>query len=113
MQIPAGLMHTTSKLALARSSAPPPILLVFEDVFIPGGRSAAQEPFSLLANLGRVPMKCYYCDGTGKCQFDYPRPGSGKDGNGEKEYYCSGSGKCDHCGGSGWLNTRIVIIGMN
>lgn len=110
MHIHSGLMHTTSNRALAISQRiAPPALPAFEDVFIPSGRPATQEPFSLLDNLGRVPMKCYYCDGTGKCQFDYPRPGSGKDGNGEKEYYCSGSGKCDHCGGSGWLNTRTII----
>jgi len=54
-------------------------------------------------NLESVPYKCYYCNGSGKCQNDYPGPGSGKDGNGEKEYRCGGSGRCYQCDGDGIL----------
>ena len=71
--------------------------------------SPTLPPFNLLDKLSRIPTKCYYCDGSGKCQQDYPRPGSGKDWKGEDEYRCSGSGKCQHCGGSGWIYTRRTV----
>lgn len=65
--------------------------------------------FNLLDHLSRIPTQCYYCNGSGKCQQDYPRAGTGKDWKGEDEYRCSGSGKCDHCGGTGWIYQRHTI----
>ena len=63
----------------------------------------SSDPWQLRVKLKRVPSKCYYCNGGGKCMHDYPTAGTGKNYNGEKEYYCSGTGKCYPCGGSGWL----------
>ena len=117
------LTTSTSAFALTRAWSPqpfahPPSLGEHDchcpahDVFTPSALCQfppPKQPFNLLDNLTRVPTKCYYCDGSGKCQQDYPRAGSGKGPDGEKEYYCSGSGKCGHCGGSGWIYARFVI----
>ena len=102
-------------VSLTRALPPSPENLPhFEDLFTPSHGPDCQhhhhpEPekpaFHLLDNLGRVPTKCYTCGGSGKCQYDYPGPGSGKDWKEEKEYYCSGSGKCGRCGGSGWTGS--------
>ncbi|MBN9417005.1 MAG: hypothetical protein J0I12_16280 [Candidatus Eremiobacteraeota bacterium] len=113
----SSVMHSASPLALTRALASqtlrtPAPLPEFQDVFIACDHQHAAEearPFSLLDNLSRVPTKCYYCNGSGKCQQDYPGPGSGKDWKGEAEYRCSGSGKCQQCGGSGWISTRYKV----
>ena len=115
------LTTSTSAFALTRAWSPQPLAGIsateehqccLHDVFTPTQVlefPQPKPPFNLLDNLSRVPTKCYYCDGSGKCQQDYPRPGSGKGADGEKEYYCSGSGKCWHCNGSGWIYPRLLI----
>jgi len=77
-----------------------------KDCFLPSCQhehkaKARSKSYNLLDNLTRIPTKCYYCNGSGKCQQDYPGPGSGKDWTGAAEYRCGGTGKCQHCGGEG------------
>lgn len=112
------LLSSTSHSAIARAWNPQPFRPNCpttdhhcHDVFVPSLAQQAppQQPFNLLDNLTRMPTKCWNCLGSGKCQQDYPGPGSGKGADGEKEYYCSGSGKCYTCSGTGWIYTRTVI----
>lgn len=113
------LRSTTSSLALCRAfpqfhSTPAPAEWAANlDQFTPCEHHQLESPrtaaFQLLDHLTRIPTQCYYCNGSGKCQQDYPRAGTGKDWKGEDEYRCSGSGKCDHCGGSGWIYQRQTI----
>ena len=86
----SSVLSSASPTALARglsaqSFRAPSRLPEFHDVFIPCEHQPEHRPFSLLDNLSRVPTKCYYCNGGGKCQQDYPGPGSGKDWKGEAE----------------------------
>ena len=115
MTVLTGVMTSSSRLALTRALSPatpwaPEPALAFQDLFL-GCHHGPEpsRPFCLLDNLSRIPTKCYYCDGSGKCQQDYPRAGSGKDGSGEKEYYCGGSGRCVKCDGSGWIYPRLKM----
>ena len=114
----SSVMNSASPMVLARAmrtSAPvvaesPPD---FQDLFFPCDHhpqpSTTTQPCDLRERLGRVPTRCYYCNGSGRCQQDYPGPGSGKDWKGEAEYRCSGSGKCQQCAGSGWIYTRYTV----
>lgn len=116
----SSVMNSASPMVLARAlrpSAPvaPESLPDFQDLFLPCDHhpdhphGSTAQPFDLRERLGRVPTKCYYCNGSGRCQQDYPGPGSGKDWKGEAEYRCSGSGKCQQCAGSGWIYTRYTV----
>ncbi|MBS2033919.1 hypothetical protein JST97_02975 [bacterium] len=111
------LMSSSSPLALARAtrsrlSQPAESQVYFHDHFVPSQHHHEPDPprpFNLLEHISKAPTKCYYCNGSGKCQQDYPGPGSGKDWKGEAEYRCSGSGKCQQCGGTGWLSARYKV----
>lgn len=101
----------TSTLAYSRTLFEPtaeapaaPVLGAWASSLLSAGDAkSASSSTRWTSSLASVPYKCYYCNGSGKCQNDYPGPGSGKDGNGEKEYRCSGSGQCQQCGGDGIL----------
>lgn len=117
MTLLTSVLNSSSPLALARGLAPLPARIAeslpeFQDVFTACEHHHVPEearPFSLLDNLTKAPYKCIYCGGNGKCQQDYPGPGTGKDWKGEAEYRCSGSGKCQQCGGSGWRSARYSV----
>ncbi len=103
-----------SRQTLRSEALPIPVAHHCADVFEPCHHfEPTPQPFSLLDNLKRVPTKCWNCLGSGKCQQDYPGPGSGKGSDGGKEYYCGGSGKCYTCAGSGWIYTRTVTGMLN
>ncbi|MBX3166614.1 MAG: hypothetical protein KF760_04345 [Candidatus Eremiobacteraeota bacterium] len=118
MTLLTSVLSSTSPFALTRGLAPLPARVAeslpeWHDVYTPGEHQYPTEeprPFNLLDNLTRAPYKCIYCEGSGKCQDDYPGPGTGKTWKGEPEYRCSGSGKCQQCGGSGWRSKRYSVI---
>lgn len=64
-----------------------------------GSRSA----LGLAGQLGGLAAgaSCYHCYGTGKCQADWPKAGSGVSTSGQPCGKCSGSGNCWFCGGTG------------
>lgn len=117
MTLLTSVLSSSSPIALARGLAPLPSRVAeslpeFHDLFTPCQHQHAAEdsrPFNLLDNLTKAPSKCVYCGGNGKCQQDYPGPGSGKDWKGEAEYRCGGSGKCQQCGGSGMRSSRYIV----
>lgn len=72
---------------------------------IPNAASLAKtsEQFALRVSSELTRMPCNKCGGTGLCQNDFPRAGSGKQANGNTEPLCEGSGQCYYCHGTGEL----------
>ncbi len=89
-----------------------PALAVSKPVFaaavstqIPNAASLAKtgEQFALRVSSELTRMPCNKCGGTGLCQNDFPRAGSGKEANGTIEPLCEGTGQCYYCHGTGEL----------
>ena len=82
-----------------------PVFLAGVSTLIPNAASLAKtsEQFGLRVSAELTRMPCNKCGGTGLCQNDFPRAGSGKEANGSQEPLCEGSGKCYYCDGTGEL----------